>query len=916
MKNQKLISGMLAVSMAVSACTSSSGGPAGITQPTVQDQVSQLGVAQEKWIQLTASENPNFALAELLTPWLWSLDSKSLESIRSRRISGDLDPSVRDAVQTKLDSLKQAMIFGENSFIQDETLLKGAVFSQVTQLESQGAFALQIRLQTAAEAQAQAYMKVQAAFNEKIKKDAKEIGREVVAGLGPKALEQINNTKNKNPKAAIQEIYQVLKQWDQRLAGYDFADQDAHKLLLYGYIAAELYDYLKDHPTVQDIVHTVDEVRAVGEKVKEVRLILASMDKYNDTLAEGWEKMKSGMQGIQKDIQNNPDWNIDPNLKITDESKKASVKLVTDLLLGQDDPASPEEKSFLSKPHPLSQNAKTFFEGAAKTAGAVDGMIDGARVIAQTLGIQIDPGLEDALNTAKKITQGVQVAEQVASAFASDGLMGAFGALAGPGGAALVMGPVGAGAMAVGQMQMNAELGKINMKLDKVIEMQKQILDLQKQTLAKLDDLSHKLDEYHNQEMLAIEGVQDEVLENRSAIRMQIDSDLSACKNLVNRVNSISNSGVNVPVNMLSTRTVQNTLAQALAVPSVRQALLNESSLRQSFARCGVAMGNAFSHKAIVETPLKAALDGKPGVATPLQLRKKRFDPALLTLASANQGKNYEKMALHLPAANFSGLDRKDFYAKRSLGSQDNSLGTDLSEMVSIYALERYVSVLLALHPMLAVSGEAWNSLPNAVESSWNGSSAVAQKQNQSEFWLRSALETIQVAIAQQSLLAGEPLLTNLVGKMETIVAEPVSCEAKDSKYCFVRENEVMAKNLLHYYLYLRAKDPNFVAAYTQAFSTNSVQDMVKALGIPFIGHLEAPANVSLVWKAESKVSISLPKPEDLTKGIINYPPELSLLVKMQEKVADELVKVVPNSLKPPEQQLLTELILFKQPTQ
>jgi hypothetical protein len=914
MKNQKFISGMLAVSMAMSACTSSSDSPTGPSQSTVQDQVSQLGVAQEKWIQLTSSDNPNFALAELLTPWLWSLDSKSLEAIRVRRAVIDIDPSVREAIQAKLESIKMAMIFGSNSFIQDEALLKGAVFSQVTQLESQGAFALQIRLQTAAEAQAQAYMKVQAAFNEKIRKDAKDIGCEIVAGLNPKAIEQINNAKNKNPKAAIQEIYQVLKQWDQRLAGYDFADQDAHKLLLYGYVAAELYDYLKDHPTVQDIVHTVKEIRAVEEKIKEVRLILSSMDKYNDTLAEGWDKMKAGMQGIQKDIQSNPEWSLDPNLKITDESKKASVKLVTDLLLGQDEPASPEEKSFLSKPHPLSKNAKTFFEGAAKAAGAVDGMIGGTRAIAQTLGIKIDPELEEALNTAQKISQGVQVAEQVASAFASDGLMGAFGALAGPGGAALVMGPVGAGAMAVGQMQMNAELGKINMKLDKVIELQKQILDLQKQTLAKLDDLSHKLDEYHNQEMLAIEGVQDEVLENRSAIRMQIDSDLSACKSLVNRVNSISNNTASVSVNMLSARTVQNTLAQAIAVPSVRQALLNESSLRQSFARCGAAMGNAFSHKSVIETPLKAALDGKPGIATPLQLRKKRFDPALLTLASANQGKNYEKMALHIPVAGFSGLDRKDFYAKRSLGSQDNSLGTDLSEMVSVYALERYVSVLLALHPMLAVSGEAWNSLPNAVESSWNGSNALAQRQNQSEFWLKSALDTIQIAIAQQALLAGEPLLSHLVDKIDAIIAEPVSCEAKDSQFCFVRENEVMAKNLLNYYLYLRAKDPNFFAAYTQAFNANSVQDMVKILGVQFVGHIEAPANVSLAWKAETKVSVSLPKPEDLTKGMINYPPELSLLVKMQEKVTDELVKVVPNSLKLQEQQLLTEMILFKKP--
>lgn len=911
MKNQKVISSVVALSMSLSACSPGSGGSSAGSPPSAAQELSKLGEAQNLWVKLFDADHPNFALAELLTPWLWSLDTKNMQAIKARTQTLDPESTAATDLQKSLLQLKFKIVMGDRSYIRDENLLKKAVFSQYTRLESEGAFNLQIRLQTAAEAQAQAYMKVQAAFNEKVKANAREVSRDVVSNLKPEAIAEINNARNKDPKAAIQEIYQTLKKWDKRLDAYEFSSEDEHKLLLYGYIAAELYDYLKTNPSVQEIAKGVQQIQDIKKKVKEFRAVLTAMDQYHNTMTQGWKKMKDGMSGIKREIENNPVWNVEPNTELTEQSKKESVEFITDLLLGKKPDGKTDGKSILSKAHPMSENAKMFFEGAGATANAVDGLITGTRTIANTLGIELDPGIEDALNTAQKITQGVKIAEQVATAFSSNGLMGAFGALAGSGGAALVMGPVGAGAMAVGQMQMNAELGKINARLDKVIEMQKEMLKLQRETLAKLEDLSHKLDEYHNQEMLAIDSVKQEVISNREAIRQLINHNFSKCTSLLNRINNIVGGPETTPLNAISAATIRASLAKALGNSTVRSALVNEYNVKASFQGCGEALTNAFSYKSIAKTPLSGVIYGLNHQVTPLEIKDTFFDPALKLLSETYPQKTIANMALHLPVGDFTGLENKSTYWKRNLKGGSSTLGSEMGEMVSVYALENYIGGLLSLYPLVTVSTDSWVSIPKVAENAWNGSLASGQKQNQSQFLLKSALNTINLAIAQQSLMAGEPILPQLAAKFEDIVTDSTNCDASKDNYCFVRKNQIMAKNALHYYLYLRSQDPAFAAAYDQAFKSVSAKDVVTLLGAKFVGKVDSPANVKLVWQADAKVAVDLPSPEEVAKKMISYPPELSILVKLQEKVADELTKVTPNKLSAQEQQLLTSLVLF-----
>src|SRR5437868_7785259 len=115
-----------------------------------------------------------------------------MAAIKARTQTIDPESTAASELQKSLLQMKFKMIMGDRSYIQDENLLKNSVFSQFTRLESEGSFNLQIRLQTAAEAQAEAYKKVTTAFNEKVKANAKEISRDVVSNLKPEAIAEIN----------------------------------------------------------------------------------------------------------------------------------------------------------------------------------------------------------------------------------------------------------------------------------------------------------------------------------------------------------------------------------------------------------------------------------------------------------------------------------------------------------------------------------------------------------------------------------------------------------------------------------------------------------------------------------------------------------------------------------------------------
>ncbi len=912
MKNKRLISSFLVMFMTTTACTPPSNKSSGVRTSSMVEKVSKLGTAQSQWIRLTDSENPNYALAELLTPWLWSLDANGLISIQSQTQNHDPHSSISQNLISEFLQMKQNFILGEKSYIHDPGLITNSVFSEVTSLESEDAFGLQIRLRSAAAAQAQAFLKIQSAFDEKIKNETRDIGRDIVGNLDPDIVEQINATKNKGDKVGAQEIYQLLKKWDRRLASYDFASEDGDKLVIYGYVASELYSFLKVHDSVKDIVHVAEELRGVGQKITEVRIVLKAMDQYRENLTQGWDLMKEAMSGIQTDIAEHPEWAAEFNPKITDQSAKETAHLIKNILLGEDiGDSNSEGQSFLSEGRPMGKNVKKFFAGAAKTSQSVDYLINGTRVIAQALGAKMDPKVEEALNTAQKITQGVQVAQQVAEAFSSNGLLGAFSVLSGSGGVALTMGPVGVGASVMAQAQMNAQLGEVNKKLDKVIQLQKEILELQKQTLAKIEELSYKVDRYHQEEMHAIDSVKQEVINSRRAVRKLIDDRLGGCFSLVNRMSSLSTKE-NLSLNLFSTMSDRSILAHMLADIGVRNRLQNEDGLKASYADCSRAMTDAFSFKAILMTPLTAFLESNNyNYATPLEIETQIYKPALANAISTFPGKTVDSLALHLPSSDFKGLERKAIYMNRKIQNQTSNLESRLKDTISTESLERYVGALLSLHPMLSVSAESWDKMNNVVTNALNGSRDSLQKQNQSEFWLRSALENVNTAIAQTALIAGEPLMPSLMSKFDAILSETGDCQTVHPPYCYVRQNAIMSKNILNYYLYQKVQDPQFLAAYIQAFNSKSDLEIVKLLGALFIGKVSWESR-PLLTLGIVNTTIPFPTPEEAQKGSISYPSELSHLVKMQEKIADELTKVTPNSLDPAQQEFLTELTLFQ----
>lgn len=914
MKNKKWISGMIALCLALNACSSGSP-PNTPVAKTTSEEIANLSIAHQKWLELMDSEHPNYALAETLTPWLWSLDPQGLKAIQSRTEILNTESSVHQNLVETLLNIKQNFVLGQNSNIRDSELLKSAVFSHVSRLQSEGAFSLQIKLQIAGAAQTLAFQKIQKSFMDKMKADTPLFAREIVTHLDPQVIVQIDAAKGKGENLGPKEIYQILKKWDRRLASYDFPAEDTNKLVIYGYVATELYNFLKEQPSVREIAKAVQEVNAIGQKFTEARFIFKTMDNYQESLSNSWTKMANGMRGLQEDIKTHPEW-LDP--RISDLSQKEAKRLVKNMLLGEDySDYNPQGESILSEAQPMGKNAKMFFEGASEAANSVDNLIGGTRAMAQTLGIKIDPKIEDALNSAQKISQGVQVAQQVAQAFSSNGLMGAFSALSGSGVAALGMGPVGLGAGALMQAQMNAQLGEMNKKLDKVIALQKEILELQKQTLAKIEELSQKMDLYHQQEMLALKGIRNEVLGNREGLKQFINQKLASCTSLANRLSYAANKE-NLSINMISIPSTRRALAEIMADPVVRDLLEVDDNQNTSFLQCKLAMDEAFSYRQTKDTPLWSLLD-VPGSneATPFEKKEKLYDPALNYLLKYFPRQNVESQALHLPVASFNGLDAKKYYLSRKINGLDEKLAASMEAPVSVDSLEKYVSVLLSMHSVLSISVKSWKSLDSVVENALY-SSRKSMSQSNSEFWLRSALQSVHTAIAQQALVAGEPLLSKLVQEFSLILADVSNCQTEPGTYCFVRQNDIMAQNLLNYYLNKRRGAPGFIESYARAYDAKNIKTLELVLGVSFINKIELQKDVQgnptrlMLNFGTTATSTPLPTVDEINSMRIYYSSDLPRLIQMQEKIADELSKVSRNSLLPEQQKLLTELILFQ----
>lgn len=116
--------------------------------------------------------------------------------------------------------------------------------------------------------------------------------------------------------------------------------------------------------------------------------------------------------------------------------------------------------------------------------------------------------------------------------------------------------------------------------------------------------------------------------------------------------------------------------------------------------------------------------------------------------------------------AKYSSLRHKNIYVMYSSTNPSSHENYEFENLISVKNLERYLGHLLILGPLLEVDKNVWQMSYQEIINTYIANSNTDSNQNtRSHYFLNNALKMVQSSIAQEALLAGEPILLTLNDK-------------------------------------------------------------------------------------------------------------------------------------------------------
>lgn len=906
---KKTIANLVTLSLVVSACSPKekviveriekelpAKQEASQTQTTVPNKPA--GVADEVTFQnvldLTRNSYVNPNLAEVLYQNYFQQHAQNVKSWVSPLNESQL-LDLQAQLKKRRDNLSYQMLVANSDVAKNTDFLASTTMNNLSSAEQGGAFANQVEVQLGVMAQSESLRKIFDILNKQMERNSASIARDVVKDLvkrNPQAIKEMDELINVDQQQRALAIVEMLKKYDRILAKYDFSD-DGSKLIVYGLVAGALANTLKDNSTVQAILQRTEELRALKQKVDEIRLTVATLDECRRQLKKNWADVSSSFKAVKEDIEYYKDHGgFDAkNLDVSDRTKGELSRAMNDIMEGRFNKEAPDTmKGIFTEAHPLSDNVKNFLNSAAKTADSFNGIIGSVQVLSQQLGVTLSPELQDALSTASKIAQGVQLGSTIIQAYSAGGMVGALSAFAagGPVGAALA-----AGSAMQQQAQNEAYFKAILKELGEIKRMQEETLKLQKETMQMVRDLAIMVDEYHKEDLFQMKQIYHQVVVNTEMTSILMQKDLRSCQLILAYV-AQTNPATQDPYKLLtSIENLDGLRATMKDIYNVRtiQSLLTGSS-EKDLDNCRNAMSDAFAVSADPASPLAARFHVKE-LEAQAEIERTLFAGALKYLNSNGaSGKSLEAMALHLPIAKYDALSAKDYYVYR-----DRTVGTEYYErmknLISPEALESHITALLALHSWISLKNDDLASNTNFVEAIVNSSSTVMpQSYSRSMMWLRGASEQIRAAIAQNALLAGEPILNKLAAQWNMIKDRDSECTqiADNDNYadmCFVRQNPLMMKNVLGYFMGQYLKNQQ------RRFSEAEFRKLVPViLGLPEGRFLTENGNYYLSLSKSKALRVQIPSYNEVLNGFVNYSESMPRLIRLQRLVADETAKM------------------------
>lgn len=910
----------------LSACA-----PAGNSVPTATPQKQNQNSGWEQFQQLIYPENANLPLAEALRSLLQEQNPEVLGFLKAQLEEGKA-LVFPDEISQRWDMAKKSIIVGDSAALADTDLLLNTLNLNLKEVQRSNAFHHQLEGKMAGLVQSVALRNLLKAFDEQIKKDSHDIAVDVVAKIKkerPEVLDKIDKTKFIGDRSAqIDQIVAYLKQADYLFYQYGLSEDDQASLALYTAVAGALASVLADSPTVKTLLVNIQQIRDVADKAKKVVALAESLQTYSESLRKDAVVMGGSVKNIYGKIKKLTD---DIDLSLSEPGKKQAREMMDALLNGRaSEPPSPEvaaeleKKGFFQRKRELDSDVQKFVNSVDNASKSLDNILKTTLQVTDVLGVKLSPGVTKAIDTAMKINQGIQAVSAISKAFSAGGFVGALGAFSGgPATMALAaFGGLGGGGSDPAVM---AELRAIKQSLAEIKAMQKEILENQKKMMVMIKDLAVMMEEYHRAQMKQAMDTYEEVLNNRSALTEIDEKSFRSCEAMTTfalskapyyrRVDSASYKA-NTSLNVSNMDLVQEIIRDVTGSPKELMQFINNGS-SENFKTCQQEMSTVFMTRDIRKFSRAAWTEEKPAgkeVKDGGEIVRSYFAPAFSYLQKMTVDKEarWQKLGLHLPVLNVSALITKKSRYVDQPGQINNLM--ELQSLTATHKLEKYVTALLLLHPYLTVDYEIWNSSLQEVLTA----AVTDQTRERTRQLLSNAFERVQMAIAQEALLSGEPLLPHLSLHWTELVKEKKNCDGKE-KFCFVRENSLMMGNLLTYVLVQRTGVISNTAEaikkrqeiYQQWLREPAV--LAQVLMVPGEALVkDEKGRLQLVLAEGAGLKMLLPEVEVVAAGQLQYTEAMSRMIQLQHRVADELAKVSSLGYSFQEQQKLAKAMFLK----
>ncbi|UOF01623.1 hypothetical protein [Bdellovibrio reynosensis] len=893
---KKSIQLVTAMSLLTSGCSQSSNNlpPKTEVQERAQTDLSQL----EK---LLKGPFPNFALAEIFAQEIKSrhpeLGQNILRNIKSKNAWGNVSQELSDEWKTAARSY----ILLNSAAWQDDILQKNSLIFNYSEMESTGGFSGRIQMQIAAIAKAEALEKIMSAYNKAIEEDAKYLSQDMVVRWDERqkdVIKKVESIVTDDVKEKAQKIYEVLVKYDKQLATYQFPDRDKNRLLVYTVVAAALANHLKENNSVKSLIKSYQKGKEIKERIERLGMLLNSIDKHNEEIKSSWNKMKVSFEGIQEDLKIGAH-DIIRNPGLSPQTKKNLEHFVDGLLNGVEEGAEDLQsrgeklKGIYTSGVKLTESANQFLDSSKQVANSLDHLLTSAEKVAAVVGVELGAPIKDAINTARKVSEGIEFVNLVTGAFQKGGLAGAMASIASGPGLALV----GASAVGLGGGdQTAADLGEIKKDLQEIKRMQKQTLELQKATIGMIRDLALMIDENHQREMALMEDIRDEVLVSKQLIAIQNEQRLKACNSML-AFGSTGHDSVAYASGVKDFSTVRKLVVENnQGFQAINKMLRGPSE--KAFEECALGMSLVFTegtNDAFLLRHFYSIADGEG-----LKVEKKLFHPALNYLSSQAANRSVTDMALYVPVRDVKTLlFRKNFYIYDMSSTHTGGQLSKLNDLIAPLALEKFVSTLLAIHPFISLDLKAWADLETAMSFATDTIGGAPLPTARSQGWLKGALEKTKTAIAQEAILSGEPLLFSLNRDFNKITIEKTGCErVNEEPFCFVRRNSLMMKNLIIYRAHQDIRN---------ASRSGSCYLQPEYFGLKEDDFVLSQGRCYLKL---GKLQVELPPYENVQSGKLLYTETMGRLMRLQQAIAAEITQVNPHDLDSKRIEQIRDLLL------